>query len=60
MQAVREFLTARGYLPRMPEKPLRIRTATEGSGYRDISVEHDRYMADAWRQDKGSSPISRP
>lgn len=41
--AVREYLVERGYLP--PIAPLRIRAAKRGSGKKDVSTEHDRYIA---------------
>jgi hypothetical protein len=41
--ALREYLTERGY-PR-PAGPLRITPAKRGSGYGNVSQEHDRYMA---------------
>jgi len=41
---LREYLTARGYVP--PKQPLRITPAIRGSGFRDISVDHDRYLAE--------------
>jgi hypothetical protein len=42
--ALTEFLTERGYL--RAEKRLRIRPASVGSGTRDSSVNHDRYLTD--------------
>jgi metal-responsive CopG/Arc/MetJ family transcriptional regulator len=41
--ALRQYLTERGYLRR--RKPLRINPATRGSGRRDVSQAHDRYLA---------------
>jgi hypothetical protein len=41
--ALRQYLTERGYLP--AQKPLHINPATRGSGRRDVSREHDRYLA---------------
>jgi len=41
--AVREFLGERGYLE--ASAPLRIRPAVRGSGQKDVSVSHDRYLA---------------
>ena len=41
--ALRQFLTGRGYL-RSPS-PLRISPAPRGSGRRDVSQAHDRYLA---------------
>ena len=41
--ALRQYLTARGYLGR--RKPLRISPATRGSGRREVSQAHDRYLA---------------
>ena len=41
--ALRQYLTERGYL--RARKPLRINPATRGSGRRDVSVAHDRYLA---------------
>ena len=41
--ALRQYLTERGYL--RARKPLRINPATRGSGRRDVSRAHDRYLA---------------
>jgi metal-responsive CopG/Arc/MetJ family transcriptional regulator len=41
--ALRQYLTERGYL--RARKPLRINPATRGSGRRDVSLAHDRYLA---------------
>jgi Arc/MetJ-type ribon-helix-helix transcriptional regulator len=41
--ALRQFLTERGYL--RPSGPLRITPAKRGSGSRDVSRAHDRYLA---------------
>lgn len=41
--ALREYLAERGYLS--PRRPLRITPAKQGSGERDGSQEHDRYLA---------------
>ena len=41
--ALREFLDRRGFSG--PSKQLRITPARKGSGRRDISVSHDRYLA---------------
>jgi metal-responsive CopG/Arc/MetJ family transcriptional regulator len=41
--AVREYLGERGYLER--SSPLRIRPAKCGSGQKDVSTSHDRYIA---------------
>lgn len=41
--AVREYLVDRGYLS--PSAPLRVRAAKRGSGERDVSIDHDRYLA---------------
>jgi hypothetical protein len=41
--AVREYLGERGYL--RAASPLRIRPAAHGSGEKDGSVSHDRYLA---------------
>jgi len=41
--AMRQFLTDRGYL-QAPGR-LRIKPARRGSGRRDVSQEHDRYLA---------------
>ena len=41
--ALRQFLTERGYLG--ASGPLRITPAKHGSGRRDVSEEHDRYLA---------------
>ena len=42
--ALRQYLTLRGYLT--PRGPLRITPAKPGSGLHDVSVEHDRYLAE--------------
>lgn len=41
--ALNEFLTGRGFLP--PARPFRITPARKGSGKKDISANHDRYLA---------------
>jgi hypothetical protein len=41
--ALRQYLTERGYLRAVG--PLRITPAKHGSGDRDVSQVHDRYMA---------------
>lgn len=41
--ALRQYLTERGYL--RPTGPLRITPARKGSGRRDVSRAHDRYLA---------------
>ncbi len=41
--AVREYLGERGYLE--TSSPLRIRPAERGSGQKDVSISHDRYLA---------------
>jgi hypothetical protein len=41
--ALRVYLTERGYL--RAAKPLRIHPAPRGSGRRDVSRAHDRYLA---------------
>ncbi len=41
--ALRHFLAERGYL--RSRVPLRITPATRGSGRRDVSEAHDRYLA---------------
>jgi hypothetical protein len=42
--AIREYLIQRGYLP--SHRVLRITPAKKGSGLHDVSVEHDRYLAE--------------
>lgn len=42
--ALREYLTLRGYLG--PHRALRITPAACGSGLKDVSVNHDRYLAE--------------
>jgi hypothetical protein len=42
--ALRQFLTDRGFLP--ARRPLHIRPAPRGSGRRDVSQSHDRYIAE--------------
>jgi len=41
--ALREYLSARGYLA--SGRPFRITPAPKGSGQKDISIRHDRYLA---------------
>lgn len=41
--AVKEYLGERGYLQTI--SPLRIRPAERGSGQKDVSTSHDRYLA---------------
>jgi len=41
--ALREYLTERGYLS--PRRTLRITPARHGSGERDVSQKHNRYLA---------------
>jgi len=41
--ALREYLAERGYL--RARNPLRITPAERGSGLRDVSRAHDRYLA---------------
>jgi hypothetical protein len=43
--ALREYLAERGYL-RAPARPLRITPAQKGSRRHDVSLAHDRYLAD--------------
>jgi hypothetical protein len=43
--ALREYLTERGFLQNRA-RPLRITPAPKGSGRRDISEAHDRYLAE--------------
>ena len=40
--ALRQYLTDRGYL--RARRPLRIKPARRGSGRRDVSQAHDRYL----------------
>jgi hypothetical protein len=42
--ALREYLARRGF--RAAPKALRITPARKGSGTRDVSVRHDRYLAE--------------
>ncbi|HEV3110396.1 MAG TPA: hypothetical protein VGY99_07865 [Candidatus Binataceae bacterium] len=42
--ALRQYLADRGYL--RPSRPLRITPARKGSGRRDVSHAHDRYLAE--------------
>ena len=41
--ALKEYLARRGFVP--GTKTLRITPAKKGSGVRDVSVHHDRYLA---------------
>jgi hypothetical protein len=42
--ALRQYLADRGYL--RPSRALRITPARKGSGRRDVSYAHDRYLAE--------------
>jgi hypothetical protein len=42
--ALRQYLTERGYV--RPSKRLRITRASRGSGRKDISERHDRYLTE--------------
>ena len=42
--ALRQFLALRGYL--RPRGPFHIMPAKRGSGLRNVSQEHDRYLAE--------------
>ena len=42
--ALRQFLRDRGFL--LDRRPLHIRPAPRGSGRRDVSRSHDRYIAE--------------
>lgn len=42
--ALRQFLSHRGYL--RPRGPFHITPAKRGSGLRNVSQEHDRYLAE--------------
>lgn len=44
--ALREYLEKRGFLP-TPARSFGITPAARGSGTQDVSVEHDRYLAEA-------------
>jgi hypothetical protein len=48
--ALQSFLTTQGYLPTAPKR-LRITPASQGSGYRDTSIEHDRVLANLTLED---------
>jgi hypothetical protein len=43
--ALREYLAQRGYLA--PKRALRITPAPHGSGESTVSIEHDRFLAQA-------------
>jgi hypothetical protein len=43
--ALREYLRERGFM--RPYRPLKITPAPKGSGFSDVSVNHDRYFAEA-------------
>jgi len=45
--ALREYLTKRGFLASTAERPFVITPVEKGSGASDISVNHDRYFAEA-------------
>jgi hypothetical protein len=42
----RRYLEQHGYVPRRPARPLRITPADQGSGFSDVSVNHDYYLAE--------------
>ena len=44
--ALREFLSERGYLPARRSVKLEITPARRGSGEQDVSLDHDRFLAD--------------
>lgn len=43
--ALEQYLTEKGYLPNI-KKHLRITPATDGTGYRDTSINHDSTLAE--------------
>ncbi len=45
--ALREYLAKRGFISSSAARPFGITPAREGSGTRDVSSEHDRYVAEA-------------
>jgi hypothetical protein len=45
--ALREYLEKRGFLPPSSDRSFGITPGDRGSGRRDISPEHDRYLAEA-------------
>jgi hypothetical protein len=45
--ALREYLEKRGFLPPPSGRSFGITPSEHGSGKRDISSEHDRYLAEA-------------
>ena len=45
--ALRECLAKRGFISSSPARPFGITPAREGSGTREVSSEHDRYVAEA-------------
>jgi hypothetical protein len=45
--ALREYLEKRGFLPPSSGRTFGITPSDRGSGRRDISSEHDRYLAEA-------------
>ena len=56
--ALNDFLAARGYL--QPPKPFRIEPSPKPSGKRDISRNHDKYIAEAvYSHSKPSSKKAR-
>ena len=52
--ALRDFLANRGYLP--PQRPFQITPAARPSGEKDISINHDKYIAEAVRSRSRRSP----
>ena len=45
--ALREYLERRGFTASPAGKAFRITPASEGSGERDVSADHDRHFAEA-------------
>ena len=45
--ALREYLAKRGFLAPSAERTFRITPAEKGGGKGDVSLEHDRYFAEA-------------
>ena len=44
---LRDYLIATGYLlDQRPFRPLRITPAPDGSGLHDVSINHDKYLAE--------------
>ena len=53
---VREHLTSHGYLVAPPTRPLTIPVFDGGNGPTDVSIDHDRYLAEWTLERKAGGP----